>query len=164
MNTGKTQIMLCDGSYTLSLIDTPQIDIDGERLVCEPIIKDLGVHLDRHMTFSKHVITWYTTCVQGHSATFPTAGRPYFLTEQATRFLVGSLALGKPRYCSVAWGGIGLTDAKRLQKVVNFAARVIFNKKKYESVSLLLRQLNWASVQNGLLLDLACMLYVQSRA
>ena len=47
--------MLRDGSHTLSRIDTPQIDIDGERLVCEPIIKDLGVYLDRHMTFSKHV-------------------------------------------------------------------------------------------------------------
>ena len=33
----------------------PQIDIDGERLVCEPVIKDLGVYLDQHMTCSRHV-------------------------------------------------------------------------------------------------------------
>ena len=48
MNTGKTQIMICGGRHTLSSINTPQIDIDGERLVCEPVIKDLGVYLDQY--------------------------------------------------------------------------------------------------------------------
>ena len=33
----------------------PQIDTDGERLDCEPVIKDLCAYLDRHMTFSAHV-------------------------------------------------------------------------------------------------------------
>ena len=54
MKTRKTQIMLFGGSHNLSRNDTPQIDIDCERLVCESVIKDLGVYLDRHMMFSAH--------------------------------------------------------------------------------------------------------------
>ena len=109
--------MICGGRHTLSSINTPQIDIDGERLVCEPVIKDLGVYLDQHMTFSRHV----DHLVGQMSGTLCYISRyRYFLTEHTTCLLVDSLALCKLSYCSVVWGGISQTDVKRLQKVVNF--------------------------------------------
>ena len=70
-----------------------------------------------------------------------------------------SLVLSKLSYCSVVWGGIGKTDVQKLQQIVNFAARVIFNKRKQEHVSPLLRQLNWLSVENRLKLDTACFMF-----
>ena len=159
MNTGKTQIMICGGRHTLSCIPTPQIDIDGERLLCEPVIKDLGVYLDQHMTFSRYV----GHLVRQMSGTLCYISRcRYFVTEHAICLLADSLVLSKLSYSSVVWGGISQTDVNRLQEVGDFAARVLFNEKKKEPVSSLLRQLNWLSVGNRLLLDFTSMLHAQS--
>ena len=124
MNTGKTQIMICGGGHTLSSINTPQIDIDGERLVCEPVIKDLGAYLDQRMTFSRHV----DHLVRQISGTLCYTSRyRYFLTEHATCLLFDSLVLSKLSYTArlyeVASARLMLTGSR---KVVNFVARVHF--------------------------------------
>ena len=96
-----TQIMLCGGSHIFSCIDTSQIDTDGERLVCELVIKDLDVYLDRH-NYERaryRLITWYANCV-GHSTTF-LAGSTFRQSRQATRLLVDSFVLSKLNYCLV---------------------------------------------------------------
>ena len=108
------------------------------------------------MTFSRHV----DHLVRQMKGTLCYISRyRYFLTEHTTCLLVDSLVLSKLSYCSVVCGDISQSDVNRLQKVVNFAARVIFNKKKQKPVSPLLRQLNWLNVGNRLLLDLACFMY-----
>ena len=128
MNIGKTQITICGDRHTLSCIDTCQIDIDGERLVCEPVIKDLGVYLDQHMIFSTHVHVDHQVHQMSGTLCYISHYR-YFLTENATCLLVDLLFLSELSYCSVVWGSISQTDVNQVQKVVNFAARVIYNKK-----------------------------------
>ena len=66
----------------------------------------------------------------------------YFMTGQATRLLFDSLVLSKLSYSLTVWRGVSQAEVNRPQKVVNFAARVVFNKKKREHVSRLLQQLN----------------------
>jgi len=82
-----------------------------------------------------------------------------FLTEDATKLLVQTLVLSRLKYCSSVWGGVQEKDLLKLQKMVNFAARVIYRRRRYDHVSPLLRSLNWLSVENRLAFDTACFMY-----
>ncbi len=157
MNASKTQVILCGSGPLLSRLNPlPEMVIDGESIVFEETIRDLGVQLDQNMTFTAHVdnLTHQMCWILCYISRIR-----YSLTEQAARLLVNSLVMSKLSYCSVVWGGIRKTEVMRLQRIVNFAARIIFNRKKHEHVSPLLRQLNWLSVENRLKLDTACFMF-----
>ena len=49
-------------------------------------------------------------------------------------------------YCIGVWGGCGTTQKKRVQKILNHCARVVFSVRKFKHVSALLEELQWASV------------------
>ena len=89
----------------------------------------------------------------------------YSSTELATRLLVNSLVLTELSCCSAVAGGIWKTYVTKLQTVVNFAARVIFNNKPHQDVSPVLPELRWLSVQYrlGLKLDTAGFMYKVAR-
>ena len=83
----------------------------------------------------------------------------HFLTLEATKLLVQALVLSKLDYCSVVWGGINSTSVTKLQRAVNFAARVIYGAQKSDHVTPLLQTLNWLTVRNRLDLNTACFMY-----
>ena len=98
--------------------------LTGNSLVLEEAVKDLVLHLDKRMTFTALVdnMICQLSGILGYLS-----GIRYSLTGHATRLLVKSLVLGKVSYCSAVWGGICKTDGIKLQRIINFAARVIFN-------------------------------------
>ena len=157
MNASKTQSMLCGSSQALVRIGVvPNLMIHGETLDTEAVVKDLGVHIDAHMTFSVHV----DHLVQQMCGVLCYLSRiRHYLTEDATKLLVTTLVLSRLNYCSVVWAGIGKTDVHKLQKMVNFAARVIYCKRKSEHVTPLLKNLNWLTVENKLRFDTLVLMY-----
>ena len=68
------------------------------------------------------------------------------LTYDVKKFLIESLVIPHIMYCITVWGGCGATQKKRVQKVLNHCARIVFSVRKFEHVSPLLEELQWASV------------------
>ena len=64
---------------------------------------------------------------------------------------------------TAVWGGIETSNVNNLQKMVNFAARVIYRKNKSEHVSPLLKNLNWLSVHKKLDMDACIFMYKMVR-
>ena len=83
----------------------------------------------------------------------------YFLTCDATKLLIQSLVLCRFSYCPVVWGGVNQKFIAKLQRILNFAARVMHRKGKSEYATPLLAELNWLTVKNRLNLDTACFMY-----
>ncbi len=159
MNASKTQAIVCGSRQNLAHIHTespPTLDIEGEPLPLDSVVKDLGVLLDEQMTFGPHVdnMVRQMTGILCYLARIR-----YFLTEDATKLLVHSLVLSRLNYCSVVWGGLNKSHVRKLQKTVNFAARVIHGARKYDHVSPLLQELNWLTVENMLNVATACFMY-----
>ena len=157
MNTSKTQGLLCGTTPMLShMRDTLSLDIGGQTLQLETVVKDLGVHLNSNMTFGAHVDhiaqqMCGNLCFVSHIR--------HFLTLEATKLLVLVLVLSKLDYCSVVWGSINSTSVSKLQRAVNFAARVIYGARKSDHVTSLLQTLNWLTARNWLDLNTACFMY-----
>ncbi|KAF0314789.1 hypothetical protein FJT64_000055 [Amphibalanus amphitrite] len=54
-------------------------------------------------------------------------------------------SIGEVRYCLSVYGGTSKENLCRVQKVLNYAAKVVFGRRKYDHASDLLRRLEWFS-------------------
>ena len=70
-----------------------------------------------------------------------------YLTEDAAKTLMSGLVLSHLDYANALLTGIPRTDLAKLQRVQNFAARVVKGLKRHEPVSAQLRDLHWLPVQ-----------------
>ena len=72
----------------------------------------------------------------------------HILPRKILPLLVDTLVLSHLRYCCTVYGNsASATSLKRLQKVMNFAARVVSGRRKFQHISDVLTELGWMSVQ-----------------
>ena len=64
--------------------------------------------------------------------------------------VISSLVFSKLYYCSNVWSSTTKKNIEKLQKVQNFAARIITGTQKYEHITPILKQLNWLPVPDML--------------
>ena len=70
-----------------------------------------------------------------------------------------TLVVSKLFYCSSLWSNTSKKNIDRLQKVQNFAARVVTDTKTFDHITPVSTQLNWLSVTNTLDFKGAIMTY-----
>ena len=73
--------------------------------------------------------------------------------------LIKTLVFSKSFYCSSVWSNTSKKNIDTLQKLQNFAARVITDTRKFDHITPVLTQLNWLSVTNTLDFKDAIMTY-----
>ena len=73
--------------------------------------------------------------------------------------LIKTLVFSKSFYCSSVWSNTSKKNIDTLQKVQNFAARVVTDTRKFDHITPVLTQLNWLSVTNTLDFKDAIMTY-----
>ena len=61
--------------------------------------------------------------------------------------LVTALVLSQVRYCISVYGNGSKKNTARIQKILNFAAKVIFGRRKFDHASDLLENLGWLGAQ-----------------
>ena len=59
--------------------------------------------------------------------------------------IIDALVFSHVRYCAQVYGCANRSNILKLQKVFNFAARVISGRRKYDHLSHVLKQLDWLS-------------------
>ena len=82
-----------------------------------------------------------------------------FLTIDATKNLVVSFILSWLDYCNSILAGISTNRLDKLQKVQNFAARLVLRKSRYDSPSYLFRQLHWLPVKARIEYEISTLCY-----
>ncbi len=105
------------------------ITINLHDSVIQPVthVKNLSVHINRYMTFEKH-IDEINRKVMG-SLTFVNRVKDYF--DRDTRnVIIQSLVLSILNYCNTIWGTANSTHLNDIQKLQNFAAKVVDGKAK----------------------------------
>ena len=61
--------------------------------------------------------------------------------------LINALVFSQIRYCISVYGNGKKGNLGRLQKIINYAAKVLFGRRKYDHVSDLLERLGWLSAE-----------------
>ena len=121
------------------------------------IVKNLGMYFDRFLTFESHIDMLHRKV----TGTLIYLYRVKDLFEPKTRIIVvQSLSLSLINYCFVVWGSTNNFHLSRVQKLMNFAARVaIGTVRKYEHISPFLDELGWLRVKNKYKYDVCVLVF-----
>ena len=103
----------------------------------------LGMTIDQHLTWSKHVEEKSKKISSAIGALKRI--RPFITIDVANKIYK---AIIQPHldYCSTVWDGLGVTLLDKIQKLQNRAARIITQSSYYTSASSLLEELEWDNV------------------
>ena len=71
----------------------------------------------------------------------------HVIPRSALKRIVEGLVLSVLRYCLSVYGSCGETQLCRLQKVINFCARVVTGRRRRERVSGAIQQLKWLTAK-----------------
>ena len=80
-------------------------------------------------------------------------------TSIALLLVINSFVFSKLQYCSTVWSNTSSSNIDKLQKVQNFAGRIILGLRKYDHISDGLRSLKWLPIREKLILNDATMMH-----
>ncbi len=146
LNPAKTQCIFIGSRQLLSLIPTyTRVSFDGDSIHPSIHVKNLGVYLDRYMTFDVHVNELNKKVV----GTLMHVYRISLNFERVIRtIVVQSLVLSLVNYCIRIWGTTNATLLNNVQKLQNFAAKVaVGGARKYDHVSPIIKELRWLKIK-----------------
>ena len=154
LNDNKTELMLVTYKRTKHLHSLPtSITIGNAQIPFKQPVKNLGFTLDCHLTMNAHVTNIARTC---YYELRRMASIRRFLTSTATAILVSAFVLSRIDYCNSLLFGSTHDVTSHLQRIQNYAARVILRLPKSSSITIHLKSLHWLPVRTD---KIACLCY-----
>ncbi len=108
------------------------------------LVRNLGVIFDTHMTMTSHVSS---VCSSLNLQLRNITRIRRYLDFDTCNHLIRSLVLSRLDYGNALLLGISHNDATRLQRLQNWAAKLIYRATKYDHASPFLQQLHWLPVK-----------------
>ena len=136
LNSDKTQFLWLGSRQQLAKIDTKTMTIGEHRIESSTSAKNLGVTFDSELGMDLHVNNITRSCFY-HLRQLRSIRRS--LSTDATKTLVHSLISSRVDYCNSIFYGATNIVVRRLQSVLNAAARLISNKRKFDHITPVLR-------------------------
>ena len=145
INAQKTQLIILGTSQNLCKLPPISIKFMDATVLGSPTVRNLGVVFDQNMTFAAHVDDVVRRCT---GLLIGLSHCRHSLPQSTLMTLVQGLVVSLIRYCICVYGTCNITQTKRLQKLLNFGARVISGRRKFDHISGVLQQLEWLTAQN----------------
>ena len=149
--------MLVTSKRTKHIHNLPTlITIGNAQVSFKQSVKNLGFALDCHLTMNAHVTNIARTC---YFELRRLAFIRRFLTSTATATIVSAFVLSRIYYCNSLLFGSTHDVTSHLQRIQNYAARVILCLPKSSSITIHLRSLHWLPVKLRSTYKIACLCY-----
>ena len=142
VNASKTQLIVFGSRQNLRKL--PDVRVSFRDAVLQPCtqVGNLGVTFDCTLSWDAHVSELCRRCT---GLLIGLSHARHCLPDGIIRMLVTALVVSRIQYCLSVYGNGSQKNFDRLQKILNFAARVIFGRRKFDHVSDLLTKLGWLS-------------------
>ena len=102
--------------------------------------KILGVYIDSSLTWEKHVSLVARRC---YHILVGLSKLRRKLPYETKKLLIEALVFPHIMYCCTVWGGCCTTQKRRIQRAINFAARIVTGLSRRDHVSPSLEALGW---------------------
>ena len=157
LNEGKTEIMVIHGNTrSIRSDDFGSLNLGEAQLSPAETVRNLGVIFDSSLSFKNHidlVIRNCNFCIRNLYAV-----RRY-LDRQCLLTLIHSLVLSRVDYCNCLWVGLPKYSLRRLQSVLNRAARLVFLAPPRTPTTSFLIELHWLPIKARIEYKICLMTY-----
>ena len=121
------------------------ITVAGSPIKLQSSIKSLGVYLDSHMSFDKHVSE---ICKASYFHIRALRHIRSSLTTEAAKMVAVAIVSSRLDYCNSLFAGTSASNLARFQMVQNTLARVVAQKSRYCHIPPVLAGLHWLPVRH----------------
>lgn len=158
INENKTQCIFVGSRQLIKTIpENTTITFDNTTITPCKHIKNLGIHIDSHLTFDTHINETHRK-VMGILLYLNRVKHKFVATTLKT--VIESLALSIVNYCLPVYGTTKDTHMKRIQKLQNFAAKIcVGGARRRDHATPYIKQLEWLKIEEKVVFDVAIMVY-----
>ena len=125
MNASKTQLMVLTRKSKSSIANSVEVCLEGTPLQKRDSVRYLGIEVDIELSWKPHVHNLHHQCM-GKLAQIRKSC--YHLPCKARKLLYLAFVLPQLDYCSVVWGSCGTVLSNKIERIQNYAMRVILRK------------------------------------
>jgi hypothetical protein len=155
LNDDKTEALLFSRKTTS--VSLPQsVHVGDVDISFAPSARNLGFMITSDMSLDKHVSTM---CKSAYYELRKLSAIRHYLSTHTAVTLVCAFVLSRLDYCNALLSGCPQYLINKLQRVQNSAARLIFQARKHDHVTPLLRSLHWLPVQARIEYKLSSLCY-----
>ena len=155
MNDDKTELMAIGTRSKLSQVipNLAPMSISGCDIPFSQSVRNLGFYLDETLSMDAHIkyLCRILFCQLSRIGKIRS-----FISADAANKLAVSLILSRLDYCNSLLAGIPDNKLNKLQRIQNYAARLVLRKSRHASAKTLLRTLHWLPVKARIQYKIAC--------
>ena len=155
VNTAKTQLIVFGSKGMLRGFPKVTVKFGSSVLSESESVRNLGLVMDRYLSFDVHIDQLVGRCT---GVLVALSHARHCLPSDVIADVVNCLVTSSIRYCISIYATSGQTPIKRIQKLINFCARVICGKRKYDHISAEIKRLGWLSAEQLVLYHRLCMI------
>ena len=145
VNPDKTQLIAFGSTQNLRNI-TP-FSVKFRERTMQPVLeaKNLGVIFDCHLSWDAHIQEITRKCF---GILIGLSHVRHYLPAEILPTIVAALVLSRVRYCLPVYGNGSRKNLNKIQKVINFAARVVSGRKKFSRSADVWAALGWLDAED----------------
>ena len=144
INDSKTEFLIIGSKHQVDKITIDSIKIGDSEIKPVTSVKNLGVLIDNDLSMENHITK---TCSIAFCHIYNIKHIRKHLNRNFTENVVLALITSKLDYCNSLLFGLSNDQLQKLQRVQNAAARIIAGTRKYDHITLILRELHWLPVK-----------------
>ena len=156
LNDKKTEFFIAISSHNKRKMPPVHLQIGTEIVLPSETVRNLGVLFDNQLSMSSHV-TSLCTNVTYHLRNITRIRR--FLDRDSCHHIIRSLVLSRLDYANAILLGSKASDISKLQKLQNWAAKLIFCANKSDHATPFIHQLHWLNINNRIKFKILVIVY-----
>ena len=155
VNTAKTQLIVFGTKAMLRHMPPVSVRFGSAVIKESPTVRNLGLVMDKHLTFEPHIDQLVT---KSTGILIALSHAKHALPKDTLVRIVSALVLSHVRYCVALYGTHGTTQLHRVQKLINFCARVVSGRRKFDHISDIVKDLRWLNAKQLVEYHTLCLL------
>ena len=141
VNAKKTEFLLCGDRRQLACVtNPPNIQFLGQTLPLSASVTNLGLVMDPALSWHLHISAITKRCF---GILIGLMHIRHMVPSHILPKLVDTLVISHVRYCMPVYGSANRTGLARIQRILNFAARVVSGRRRFDHVSDVVSELGW---------------------
>ena len=156
LNDSKTEFLVAASVHNMRNLPDVQLNFDNILISPSETIRNIGVIFEHRMSMSNHIshicstVTFYLRNI---------ARIRRFIDQSACHNAVRSLVLSRIDYCNALLSSIPSTQLIRVQRLQNWAARLVFQVSRDHPSRPLLNSLHWLPLKQRIIFKLLLFVY-----
>jgi len=142
-NPDKTEILHFSSRFNKHSTALSTITLSGSTVVIKPKAKNLGVILDKTLSFNDHI---NDICKKVFCAIRSIGRIRKYVNEASLKKLINALVISRLDFCNSLLHGLPNYQLEKLQRLQNTAARMITGSTKNTHITPVLKKLHWLPI------------------